>query len=576
MKRFWRFCLFGTLAVAASPAFATTFPLSDLQPGLTGYGLTAGPGNVVERFGIEVLGLQADTGLGFPVVLVQASGDFITASGGVAAGMSGSPVYLSLNGEDALLGAVGYVFPSSDHSLALVTPIATMQEATTADFVPFGRERFAGLGAAVPVRTPLLLSGVSERASRRVEPLFQAAGLEVVPVQTGGGGFDEGEYRLEPGSAVSVQLVRGDVTVAAVGTVTSVEQDTVLAFGHPLLNAGTVSFAFAPAFVSYIVPSDVVPFKLADSGKTVLGTILQDRPAAIAGRLNETPDLLPVTLTLDGPGGTTAKAFEITRDERFYAPLLATATLQLLDEARAQVGAGTVDLAWDITLQDDVKLRVLEQVSDPDDVASAAAGLAATPLAVLAGNIFEAPDVQRVAVRLSFEDDQRTAEIIEVIADSETLQPGQPFNVHVRLQPYRSPPVVENLSLYFPKDATGDLTVTFRGGLTAPENEEEVEKEDGNPILSFGELLVVLHDQVQSSELVVETELDGETVRLERLTFPYLVRGEKTLSVTVGEEDSSPEETAPDDTVPAEPVPAPDEILPDPSPDPVPPLEPSP
>ena len=64
-------------------------------------------------------------------------------------------MYLPLNGADALLGAVGYVFPSSDHALALVTPIEAMEGITTvADFKPFGQERFAGLGEAVPVRTP--------------------------------------------------------------------------------------------------------------------------------------------------------------------------------------------------------------------------------------------------------------------------------------------------------------------------------------------------------------------------------------------------------------------------------------
>ena len=403
-----------------------------------------------------------------------------------------------------------------------------------------------------------------------------------MPVQTGAGGFDESAYRLEPGSAVSIQLVRGDVNVAAVGTVTSVEGDTVLAFGHPLLNAGTVSFALAPAFVSYVVPSDIVPFKLADSGQTVLGSITQDRPAAIAGRLNAPPDLLPVTLTLTGPGSSATKTFEMTRDERFYAPLLATATLQLFDEARSEVGAGTADLAWDITLQDDVKLRVLEQVSDPEDIASAAAGLAATPLAVLAQNIFEAPNVEKVSINLSYEDDQRTAEIIEVVADSEDLEPGQPLVAHLRLQPYRDAPVVKNLSLFLPKDASGDLTVTFRGGLTPPDSEEDVTKEDGEPILSFGELLVVLHDQVQSSELVVETEIDGKTVQLERIAFPYLVTGEKTLSITVGE-DSGEMPTGETggaagsgDEVPPDAAPAPSEPLPDPSPDPVPPLEPTP
>lgn len=571
MKRFLGLLLFGL-----SVAFSQSFPLSSLQPGLQGYGLTAGPGNRLERFDVTVLGLQQDAGLGFPVVLVRASGDFIEASGGVAAGMSGSPVYLPSGGEDALLGAIGYVFPSSDHTLALVTPIETMKGAA-ASFAPFGQDRFTNLGEAAPVRTPLLLSGVSERASRELEPLFRASGLNPMPVQTGGGGFDEGEYVLEPGSAISVQLVRGDVTMAAVGTVTSVEGDTLLAFGHPLLGAGAVSFALAPAFVSHIVPSDIVPFKLADSGKTLLGSITQDRPAAIAGRLSIVPDLLPVTLTLNGPGGSSTKAFEVIRDERFYAPLLATATLQLFDEARQGLGAGTADLAWDITLGSGEKLRILEQISDASDLAAAAAGLAATPLEVLADNIFKAPDIKQVAINLSYQDEQRTADIVEVVADSETLRPGQPLVVHLRLQPYREAPVVKNLSLFLPKDAGGDLVITFRGGLTPAERDENVDETDEEkPILSFGELLVVLHDQLQSSELVIETEIDGKTVRLERLPFPYLVRGEKTLFISVGEDVEETSEPTPDDTVPPDPDPVPIEPLPDPSPDPVPPLEPNP
>ena len=71
--------------------------------------------------------------------------------------------------------------------------------------------------------------------------------------------------------------MRGDVTIAAVGTLTRLNEDgTFLAFGHPLLNQGEVSFALEPAYVSYIVPSEVVPFKLADSGERALGAVTQD------------------------------------------------------------------------------------------------------------------------------------------------------------------------------------------------------------------------------------------------------------------------------------------------------------
>lgn len=559
-------CLFGA-------SWAKTFPLEALTPGVTGHALTAGPGNTIERFNVEVLGLQHDVGLGFPLVLVKASGPFIEASGGVAAGMSGSPVYLGQNGEDALLGAIGYVFPSSDHSLALVTPIGAMQETPLAHVLPFGAEQFAHYGVrledAVPVSTPLLFSGLSERAGGQLETLFQHSPVTLLPAQLGGlGSFDETAYEVQPGSAVSVQLVRGDITIAAVGTVTTVEDNSLLAFGHPFLGEGEVSFALAPAFVSYIVQSDVVPFKLANNGQTVLGSVVQDRPAAIRGELERPPKFLPVTLTLSSSQGKLTKRFEITDDERYYAPLLGAATLQLFDETRRSVGAGTADLAWEITLKDGETVRVVEQISDPNDIVAASAGLAAAPLGILAQNIFEVPNVAKVELSINYDDEQRFAEIVDVSTDAETVEPGQTFNAHVRLQPYRTAPIVKTYTLTLPEEAEGNLEIIFRGGL---EPSDTGGGEDDDPILSFGELLVALKEQVQSSELLIETFIDGEKVRLKRLNFPYLVQGEESLDIKIDAPDSETPEDEPSEDLVPEDAPEPGEDFPEPGP----PLEPS-
>ena len=119
------------------------------------------------------------------------------------------------------------------------------------------------------------------------------------------------------------------------------EDGTFLAFGHPLLNQGDVSFALEPAYVSYIVPSEVVPFKLADSGERALGTVTQDRPYAIGGTLDQVPDFLPVSLTLTTDREDVTKRFEVTDDPTLYAPLLGAASLQVFDEAREHVSGGS-------------------------------------------------------------------------------------------------------------------------------------------------------------------------------------------------------------------------------------------
>lgn len=525
------------MVVVLGLAKADSFPLEDVSPGLLGYALTAAAGNQIERFPVQVLGIQQDVGTGFPLVLIKASGPFMEETGGVAAGMSGSPVYLPGNSGDALLGAIAYVFPSSDHSLALVTPIEIMRgiKPQALSFSPSG-PAFADFGQYLPVATPLLFSGLSERASSRLAPLFRNPMLNSFPVQLGGGAssWDESSYRLEPGSAISVQLAKGDVTLAAVGTVTAIEGKHVLAFGHPFFGEGEVSFAFAPAFVSYIVPSNVVPFKLANNGKTILGAIHEDRPSAILGSLGGKPDFLPVTLSLKAKDKSFSKQIEISNDERYYAPLLAAVVIQVFDEAYQKIAAGTADLAWEISLLNGTVIRILEQVSDSRDLSSVVASLAAEPLQILASNIFEDVKISHIALNISYEEQERYADIVEVVSDQEEHKQGELVTVHIRLQPYRADPEVKTLRLELPKAAEGSLDITVRGGM-----EGAGEDPDAKPILSFAELIVALSDHIESTELIVETYVEGKRQELERLRLPYLIQGEKTLSITILAEDES-------------------------------------
>ncbi|UCH26777.1 MAG: hypothetical protein JSV66_03775 [Trueperaceae bacterium] len=524
------------------------FPLSNLSPGLNGYAVTAGMGNELERFPIEVLGLQFDTGAGFPLVLVKAGGDFIERSGGVAAGMSGSPVYLPIaEGGDALLGAIGFVFPSSDHRLALVTPIGVMRgdALDTEAWSPFGAEHFLGLPSPQPVSTPLLLSGVSTRSSKTLTNVFRESPVQLLPIQANGvfpPGF-ETDFTMEPGSAISVQLVRGDVTVAAIGTVTALEDEHILAFGHPLLGQGTVSFALAPAFVSYIVPSDVVPFKLANSGQQVLGSITEDRPTAIRGKLGEDPNFFSVTVSLTGLGKRTVRQFEVTRDERYYAPLIEVGILQIFDEALQKVSAGSGEVVWEITLANSEVVRLIEQVTDSEDIAAASAHLAAIPLEILAENVFQEAAIERVAITINYRDRQNFAKIQEVVAETTTLQPGEMLTAFVRLQPYRKDAVIETLDVALPEDFHGEATITFFGGKQPSEEDETGGEPD--PILSYGELLAALRDRVQASQLTIEMTIEGETERLDRISFPFPIRGEETLTITIetpSENTSEPSE----------------------------------
>ncbi len=560
-----------SLALALAGMGAADVPLAAVQAGLTGFGLTEGPSGI-ERFDVEVLGLQYDPAGGYPLVLVRTSGAVIDAAGGVAAGMSGSPVYVNVDGVDELLGAVGFVFPESDGALALVTPIAAMRDVLrdvrTSLADPIAPPALAALGPAVPVASPVLVDGLGPRALEFLEPLW-ALGLRPMPSYGGSGalgaavrsaqtdaqGADavaEADVELGPGSAISLQLARGDVTVAALGTLTLVETGEFLALGHPLLGVGPIEYALAPAFVTAFVPSRVVPFKLANSGTTTRGAVHLDRQAGLAGVLDAEPDLLPVRLTLRNAEGAAAYDVDLARHARLTPALLAAVVAQALDVARGAVVGGSATLSWNLDLGGE-RLALIDDVSDPDDLARAVARSSARPLAILLANPFENPTIERIDLLIETTAERRDASLVDVDLAQDELVAEATAEVFVRLQPYRRQAIVETLEVPLPDELSADLApgerrevrMLVRGGnAPRPDLGDAARRAQEPPILSYGELLEALRSEPRGDELVVEVVIDDEWRRLERLRVPYVVDGSKEVLLIV----TAPDDPGGDDT----------------------------
>ena len=537
-----------TVMLVVTVATAEYFPLDELTEGQNGFGITEGVRGRLERFPIKILGIQEDPNLGFPLVLIRAEGDLIDRAGGISAGMSGSPIYLQKDGQqsESLLGAIAYVFPESDHHLALVTPISVMRDLFEEfETIPFGTWPSGGLSGAVPVATPLLLSGVSIRTIDDLGLLLSESPLELLPVQTGGTVKSDESTSLEAGSAMSVQLVRGDVTIAAIGTVTEIVDGKVLALGHPLLGFGDVSFPLSSADIIHIVPSDLVPFKLANSGTQILGSIIQDRFAGLAGNIDRKPDLLPINISLNNTRTTIIKKVEIVKEDLLYPKLLQVTVQQLLDEIRNKVGGGTSELAWEILFQTGDRLTVLQQTSNRDDLALATAQIAAEPLQTLSINPFQTPDLKQVNLNIRYENNLRTAKLVSVDTTTKNVAPGEMLVAYVRLQPFRDQALVEEFLIELPQDLEGETTLVFRSGqykdLDQDKDNHEPWDED---ILSFGDLLVALRDKQQASELVIEIIIDEKPRLLQRQTFPFLIQGQETIEIEIQEltQDETEEE----------------------------------
>src|SRR3982750_235074 len=111
-----------TMVALASDPDAKLMPVSDIKPGMKGYGMSVFQGNKPERFEVEILGTLA--GFQNPkqsIIIARLSGPLVERTS-VFAGMSGSPVYI----DGKLVGAVAYAFPFEKEPIAGIQPIGNM------------------------------------------------------------------------------------------------------------------------------------------------------------------------------------------------------------------------------------------------------------------------------------------------------------------------------------------------------------------------------------------------------------------------------------------------------------------
>ena len=323
-----RLCAALTLALlAAGAASAATpfFPIEDIKPGMKGIGRTVFSGGLIEEFQVEILGVLENFGPGQSLILARLSGGPIERTG-VMQGMSGSPVYI----DGKLVGAVAMAFPFSKEPIAGIRPIAEM--IPVGDIPRAAPARIAGLGsgllAGLPKRmeavfgasrlaeisTPVSFSGFTRETMERFAPQLRTLGLEPLQGVSGGGRTSSAmgnPAALKPGSMISVQLVTGDLSIGADGTVTHIDGEKVYAFGHRFMAVGTTDLPFARADVLALLPSVQSSFKIS-TARELMGVISQDRNTAVAGVLGRRAAMVPVSIRVTGAGGISSCSLSLT------------------------------------------------------------------------------------------------------------------------------------------------------------------------------------------------------------------------------------------------------------------------
>src|SRR5260370_23397123 len=242
-------CLLAINQLSAATACLT---LKDVKAGMRGIGKTVFSGDRIEDFQVEILGVLENIGPKESLILARLSGGPL-GSVGVMQGMSGSPVYI----DGKLIGAVAMAFPFSKEPIAGIRPIADMLAWGAGKPVPRAAIRLNGTDvlAALPKRsettvgaskmidivTPVSFGGFTREAIERFAPQLRALGLEPMQGVSGGGRMPVAmgaRSALKPGSMISVQLVKGDLSIGAYGTVTHQDGMRDIPFGLRIISRG--------------------------------------------------------------------------------------------------------------------------------------------------------------------------------------------------------------------------------------------------------------------------------------------------------------------------------------------------
>lgn len=489
-------------------------PLDEVEAGMTGYGKTVFSGNEIEKFDIKIIDVLDNRSLDEDLILIKLTGDKVEEYGGIAAGMSGSPIYL----EDRLIGAIGYGWNNSDHRFGLVTPIERMLKLLEDnDFkegsgnisdLDFDLDEFTPEENIIKTESPIMVSGISGRALDRLEKNLAELNLDVIP-SSGIEEEDKSNERPEPGEAIAVQLVRGDISVASIGTLTYVDQGQFLAFGHPFTNRGNVNYLLSRAHINAVIPSSEQPFKLGSPYNKLLGSVTQDRGAGIAGRIDTYPRITPLYISISENGQLVKEvSLQIINDEYLFSSLSNSAALQAVDSALDRIGPGSAESRIKIMGRGlpELQIESTNMYYSQNDIGSMALYDFSQLLDLILTNPFKEINLIDIRLELDFNQSDSVALIQEARVLNEEIYPGDQLEVEVTLHRYRNGTETKTLNMKVPEDVEpGIATLFIDGGYTG----ETMRPEENTSMQSMGGLNEAEISGHKSFESMLNSYLDS-------------------------------------------------------------------
>jgi SpoIVB peptidase S55 len=427
--------------IVASNLFPQTaiFPLREVHAGLRGIGKTVFSGSKIEEFQVEILGVLENVGPRQSVILARLSGGPLEKTG-VMQGMSGSPVYI--NGR--LVGAVALAFNFAKEPIAGIRPIEEMlaingQTAGTVQVarkdVPLAAGAASQSNSLIEIATPISFSGFTSGTLEHFAPELKKLGLDPRQGVSSGGRLPSklgNPATLHAGDMIAVELLSGDLTMGAEGTVTHVDGSHVYAFGHRFLSVGNTELPFARAEVLTLLPNLSASFKISTPTQW-MGTITQDRSTSIYGEIGRKADTVPLSIAIkDGHRAPLSYRMQMVNDRALSPFIVQMAIYSSIDATERTLGLASYSLHGLVEFQNGIPpLRLDNTYAGDFNVPLQVSGGVASPLAYLLGGGFDALKIKNISVEIEASERKRLLQIDQITASRKEVHPGDNIDLTV-------------------------------------------------------------------------------------------------------------------------------------------------
>jgi hypothetical protein len=409
------------------------YPLRDVRAGQHAIGKTVFQGNKIEEFQVEILGVLENVGPRQSIILARLSGGPL-AETGVMQGMSGSPVYI----DGRLVGAVALAFNFSKEPIAGIRPIEEMLAVgdsgrPAAPKVASNADSFAS--KLIDIATPVSFSGFTAGTLDQFAPQLKKLGLEPRQGVSSGGKLPSklgAPASLRPGDMIAVELLSGDMSIGAEGTVTAVDGKAIYAFGHQFMSVGNTDLPFARAEVLTLLPNLSSSFKIS-SPLEWMGSITQDRNTSIYGQLGRKADTIPLAITVkDGRRAPLAYHMQMIQDRVLSPYIVQTAVYSAMDATERTLGLASYSLRGGVEFVQSVPALKLDNTYAGDfNVPLQASSGVASPLASILGAGFDALKIKSINLEIEASEHKRLLQVDQITASPKQVHPGDSVELSV-------------------------------------------------------------------------------------------------------------------------------------------------